>query len=103
MQTYEEYRYDATFGTSFLDKIGFASAISSELDCIRLALFLPLLLKFFLSCDLKFLQSYEVGVPNTVKDFVNSLLFIVSYIYVCSYSRCTAKVKPFMRSTSGSE
>ena len=49
MQTYEEYRYDATFWTSFLDKIGFASAISSELDCIRLALFLPLLLKFFLS------------------------------------------------------
>ena len=80
MQTYEEYRYDATFWTSFLDKIGFVSAISSELDCIRPALFLPLLLKFFLSCALKFLQSYEVGVPNTVKDFVNSLLFIVSYI-----------------------
>ena len=100
MQTYEEYRDDATFWTSFLDKIGFASAISSELDCIRPALFLPLLLKFFLSCALKFLQSYEVGVPNTVKDLVNSLLFIASYIYVCSYSRCTAKVKPFMRSTS---
>ena len=62
-----------------MDKIGFASAISSELDCIRLALFLPLLLKFLLSCVLKFLQSYDVAVPNTVKDFVNSLLFIASY------------------------
>ena len=68
MQTYEEYRYDATFWTSFLDKIGFASAISSELDCIRLALFLLLLLKLFLSCALKFLQSYDVAVPNTVKE-----------------------------------
>lgn len=52
----------------FLDKIGFASAISSELDCIWLALFLPLLLKFLLSCVLKFLQSYDVAVPNTVKE-----------------------------------
>lgn len=68
LQTYEEYRFDATFWTSFLDKTGFASAISSELDYIRLALFLPLLLKFLLSCVLKFLQSYDVAVPNTVKE-----------------------------------
>ena len=42
---------------------------------------MPLLLKFFRSCVLKFLQSYDVGVPNTVKEVVNSHLLPPIYIY----------------------
>ena len=39
--------------------------------------------------------------PNTVKEVVNSYFY--SYLYMCSYATCTAKEKPFIRSTSASE